>query len=112
MTSATSCCRSCDGSGPNASQSTNANRITELIRGDDRKSRKRADVETGMTRQRPLPTLLDIHGVAEHLGVTERHIRRLVAERRIPYLKWGHLLRFDPNEVSTWLDGSRREVER
>jgi excisionase family DNA binding protein len=31
--------------------------------------------------------------------VTERHIRRLVQERRIPFVKWGHPLRFDPDEI-------------
>jgi excisionase family DNA binding protein len=55
-----------------------------------------------------LPRLLDIAGVAEHLAVNERHIRRLVAERRIPYVKWGHLLRFDPDEIADWLDRSRQ----
>jgi len=57
---------------------------------------------------RRLPRLLDVAGVAEHLAVSERHIRRLVAERRIPYVKWGHLLRFDPDEIADWLDASRR----
>ena len=51
----------------------------------------------------PLPRLVDIGEVAEHLGVSVRHVRRLVAERRIPYVKWGNLLRFDPVEVSSWL---------
>ena len=51
-----------------------------------------------MSKER-LPRLLDIEGVTEHLGVSERHVRRLVAERRIPFIKWGHLLRFDPDEV-------------
>jgi excisionase family DNA binding protein len=55
-----------------------------------------------------IPRLLDIAGVAEHLAVSERHIRRLVAERRIPYVKWGHLLRFDPEEIAHWVDCSRR----
>lgn len=32
--------------------------------------------------------LMDIHGVAERLGVSERHVRRLVFERRIPFIKW------------------------
>jgi excisionase family DNA binding protein len=54
-----------------------------------------------------LPRLLDIEGVAEHLGVSDRHLRRLVAERRIPYIKWGHLLRFDPDAVGSWLDSVR-----
>jgi excisionase family DNA binding protein len=54
-----------------------------------------------------LPMLLSIEEIAEHLGVSTRHIRRLVSERRIPYIKWGHLLRFDPDEVSAWLDERR-----
>lgn len=60
-----------------------------------------------MPARAELPKLMDLAGVADHLGVTERHVRRLVAERRIPFLKWGHLLRFDPAEVSAWLDGKR-----
>ena len=69
------------------------------------KAKKRDD------RARPgigkLPRLLTIGEVAEYLGVTERHIRRLVAERRIPFIKWGHLLRFDPDEIADWLDQAR-----
>ena len=52
--------------------------------------------------------LMDLPAVAERLGVGERHIRRLVHERRIPYVKWGHLLRFDPDEVEAWIDRARR----
>ena len=52
--------------------------------------------------------LLDLPAVAERLGVNQRHVRRLVAERRIPFLKWGHLLRFDPAELEAWLDRARR----
>ena len=51
--------------------------------------------------------LLDIGEVADHLGVSVRHVRRLVAERRIPFVKWGHLLRFDPDELAAWIDDSR-----
>jgi excisionase family DNA binding protein len=54
-----------------------------------------------------LPCLIDITALAEHLGVPVRHVRRLVAEDRIPYLKWGHLLRFGPGEIQTWLDQAR-----
>jgi excisionase family DNA binding protein len=50
-----------------------------------------------------LPKLVGICEIADHLGVSVRHVRRLVAERRIPYLKWGNLLRFDPEELSRWL---------
>ena len=55
--------------------------------------------------------LLDIEAVAERLGVQVRHVRRLVAERRIPYLKWGHLLRFDPRELDQWIDAARVEAD-
>ncbi len=56
--------------------------------------------------------LLDINAVADRLGVQVRHVRRLVAERRIPYLKWGHLLRFDPDDIERWLDEARvRQVD-
>jgi len=51
--------------------------------------------------------LLDIDGLADRLGVGERFVRRLVEERRIPYLKIGRLVRFDAREVEEWI-GSRR----
>lgn len=53
----------------------------------------------------PLPVLLDVDGVAGHLNITVRHVRRLVFERRIPYLKVGNLLRFDPDEIAVWVRG-------
>ena len=49
--------------------------------------------------------LMNIEQAADRLGVSVRHMRRLVSERRIPYLKWGHLLRFDPTEIDDWLEG-------
>jgi excisionase family DNA binding protein len=58
------------------------------------------------------PALIDLPTVAQRLGVNERHVRRLVAERRIPFLKWGHLLRFDPAEIEAWLDAGRVSIER
>jgi excisionase family DNA binding protein len=50
------------------------------------------------------PALMNIEQVAERLGVSVRHMRRLVAERRIPFVKWGHFLRFDPTEVDRWIE--------
>jgi excisionase family DNA binding protein len=71
----------------------------------------------GRSQGQTLPHLLDIEAVAEHLGVSVRHVRRLVHERRIPYLKWGHLLRFDPAAIGEWLqdcevDSARVTVPR
>lgn len=52
--------------------------------------------------------LVDLPTVADRLGVNHRYVRRLVAERRIPFIKFGHLLRFDPAEIDAWLDEARR----
>lgn len=50
----------------------------------------------------------DINGVADHLAISVRHVRRLVLERRIPHRKVGSLLRFDLAEVDAWMDTLRR----
>lgn len=60
-------------------------------------------------RTRPL---IEIDQCAEYLGVSVRHIRRLVAEGRIPYIKWGSKLHFDPDEIDAWVDEHRRPVRR
>jgi excisionase family DNA binding protein len=41
---------------------------------------------------------------AEWLTVPERMVRRLVAERRIPYVKVGRYVRFRPQDVKEWRD--------
>jgi len=56
--------------------------------------------------------LMDIDGVATALGVSRRHIQRLVSERRIPFLKVGRFVRFDPGALSTWLDQQRVDAAR
>jgi len=58
-----------------------------------------------------LPDLINIATLAERLGDSERHIRRLVAERRIPFLKLGRFVRFDSAEIIRWLDDGRRPVK-
>lgn len=62
--------------------------------------------KTSQTRPQ-LDPLMSIAEVADALGVDVRHVRRLVHERRIPFIKWGHLLRFDPNDISAWIDAYR-----
>src|SRR4051812_12829114 len=52
-------------------------------------------------------SLLDIHAVAERLGVNVRWVRRKVAARAIPFIKLGHLVRFDLAEIETWLAEAR-----
>ncbi len=54
-----------------------------------------------------LAELVDIETLANHLGDSVRHVRRLVAEKRFPYLKVGHLVRFDTQEIAQWLNDAR-----
>jgi excisionase family DNA binding protein len=82
--------------------------------------RRRTQVETrsrgtsdskrrSSTLNRPL---LDIDAVAEALAVTSGHVQPLVSERRIPYLKVGRFVRFDPAELNVWLGKLRVAPER
>lgn len=55
----------------------------------------------------PTGGLIGIEALAERLGVSERFVRRLVAERRVPYLKIGKYVRFDPAEIEQWVAACR-----
>ena len=59
-----------------------------------------------MTASASLPQLLTMDQLAERLGVTRRHVRRLVDERRVPFLRIGRFIRFDPSEIANWLDAN------
>jgi excisionase family DNA binding protein len=60
-----------------------------------------------MRSTQTLPKLLGIDELADHLGTSSGHVRRLIAERRVPYLKVGGYVRFDSAEIAAWLDRSR-----
>ncbi len=53
---------------------------------------------------------LDIRAAAEYLGVTERYMRRLVAERRVKHYKLGKFLRFHPADLDALLNAGVREA--
>lgn len=55
----------------------------------------------------PMDHLLDIAQAAERLNVTPRFVRRLIAERRIDYLKIGKFIRFHPTDLDTWIEHQR-----
>lgn len=64
---------------------------------------------TGLSRRPPLA----VPEAAIYLGTTERHVRRLVAERRIPFLRLaGSRIRFFPSDLDAWLETQRVEVTR
>lgn len=50
--------------------------------------------------------MMDINEVAAWLNTTVRHLRRLVAERRIPHHKVGAKLRFERRELEQWIAAS------
>lgn len=57
--------------------------------------------------------LLDVLGAASHLGCSERFIRRLVQERRIPFVKLGGTkLRFLEFDLDQWVASQRVEAQR
>ncbi len=56
---------------------------------------------------RGTPMLLDSSELARMLGITERHVRRLVMERRIPFVKVGRFVRFDPRDIEQWLQAAK-----
>ncbi len=62
---------------------------------------------TNVRSKNTAESLLDIPALAARLAVSERFVRRLVHERRIPYLKVGHFVRFDPRDIDEVLRSSR-----
>jgi excisionase family DNA binding protein len=80
-------------------------RRKDVIEGGSVASERNRVDSQGLTM--PLPALIDVEMLARYLGVTVHHVRRLVQERRIPHLKVGVFVRFDPQEVACWLEERR-----
>ncbi|MFC6022671.1 helix-turn-helix domain-containing protein [Plantactinospora solaniradicis] len=51
--------------------------------------------------------LLTADEVAARLRATPRFVRRLVAERRIAFVKVGRLVRFEASAVTAYIDNNR-----
>lgn len=56
--------------------------------------------------------LLDVKGLAAKLAISQGHVYRMAAEKRIPYLRVGALLRFDPAAIDAWLENRKVEQVR
>jgi excisionase family DNA binding protein len=56
-----------------------------------------------------LPKLVDIEAVSRSLGISMRQVRRFVADGQIPFVRVGHLIRFDPEEIVAWIDERRSD---
>ena len=57
-----------------------------------------------------LDRLLTVEEAAERLGTSVRFVRRLIAERRIAYVKLGRHVRLDSTDVEAFIAASRVEV--
>jgi len=66
--------------------------------------------DNAISAQPATTSLLDINEVALRLAVSPRHVRRLVSERRIPFVKWGRLVRFERGDVEAWIAAQRQDA--
>lgn len=77
-------------------------------------------IQTGMTAILPRRSadsaagteLLDVAQAANYLTVSERFVRRLVAERRVPFVKLGKFVRFYRADLDAFVAQGRVEGER
>ena len=47
--------------------------------------------------------LVDIHEVAQYLGISPETLYKMVSQRRIPYVKVGRLVKFDVRLLDEWI---------
>jgi excisionase family DNA binding protein len=66
------------------------------------------EVVAGRREKHPMP-LLNVDQAAERLGTSPRFIRRLIAERRIPYAKLGKHVRIDTADLEAFVAAARVE---
>jgi excisionase family DNA binding protein len=59
-----------------------------------------------------LDTLLSIEQAAERLGTSVRFVRRLIAERRIAYVKLGRHVRIAERDLNNFVATGRVEAGR
>jgi len=69
---------------------------------------RRQQAERSVERVPPIAGRLELIGVTHREQRRPELVRRLVAEPKIPYFKWRHLICFDPTEIDNWLRQSRR----
>lgn len=56
--------------------------------------------------------LIDIHHVAEMLGIKINTVYTWVNQRKIPYIKVGRLVKFDLVDIETWISAHRVETHK
>ena len=90
---------------------------TELIVWLDRRFDKIEQKLSVLTEQlsslQPIPPnrLVDIKGAAAITRFKPSYIYGLVHQKKIPHVKFGHSVRFDPQELDAWMRQGRPEIE-
>ena len=52
--------------------------------------------------------LMDLPTAAAVLGTTPRHVRGLIRERGLPFVKVGQLVRIDEGDLCNWITANRK----
>ncbi|MCA9469506.1 MAG: helix-turn-helix domain-containing protein [Nitrospira sp.] len=55
------------------------------------------------SKSSPANRLLDIETVASWLGISPHTLYKMVSQRRIPYVKVGSRVKFDPLKLEDWI---------
>lgn len=45
------------------------------------------------------------------LNTTDGHLRSLVFQQKIPYIKLNRLIRFDYDDLIKWIEGNKKNIE-
>ncbi len=48
--------------------------------------------------------MLDIHELSKELKISESGIYQWVSQKKIPFVKMGRAVRFDPEDIKKWLE--------
>jgi excisionase family DNA binding protein len=54
--------------------------------------------------------LMDVLSVSQYIGVKVNTVYAWVNSRKIPHIKLGRLLKFNRNEIDTWVQSKKVEV--
>ena len=60
-----------------------------------------------MTRERKQDKLLTVEAAADRMGTSVRFVRRLIAERRIEFIKLGRLVRIAESDIDAFIEAGR-----
>jgi excisionase family DNA binding protein len=63
-----------------------------------------------MTREKKQDKLLTVEAAADRMGTSVRFVRRLIAERRIGFIKLGRLVRIAESDVDAFIEAGRMPV--